>query len=117
LGVLGRRADARWRKQPSDIKEIADLSLELLCAAAAYVKTGGYLCYTTCTITEEENAGNVKRFLAAQPGYRLAPMIKLTELLPDRRDKEAAQNGAIQLLPQKQGIEGFFICLLKKTED
>jgi 16S rRNA (cytosine967-C5)-methyltransferase len=114
LGVLGRRADARWRKQPEDIQKMAALSFALLCAAAAYVKPGGYLCYTTCTITEEENSGNVKRFLDARPDFKPAPMNKLAGLLTEEQDKRAALNGALQLLPQRQGLEGFFISLMRK---
>jgi 16S rRNA (cytosine967-C5)-methyltransferase len=116
LGVLGRRADARWRKQKADIQVMADLSCELLHAAAAYIKPGGYLCYTTCTVTEEENNGNIRRFLTAQPDFKPAPMTKLAELLPDNLDKQAALSGSIQLLPQRQGLEGFYISLLKKKE-
>lgn len=114
LGVLGRRADARWRKQPSDIAEMAALSFELLSAAAAYVKPGGYLCYTTCTVTEEENTGNIRRFLAARRDFCPAPMNNLAELLPDERDKQAALEGSLQLLPHRHGVEGFYFSLLKK---
>ena len=114
LGVLGRRADARWRKQEIDIRAMADLSCELLRAAAVYVKPGGYLCYTTCTVTAEENAGAVHRFLAARRDFRPAPMEKLAKLLPDAQDKQAALKGSIQLLPQRHGLEGFYICLMRK---
>lgn len=115
LGVLGRRADARWRKQPATIQEMAELSLELLCAAAVYVKPGGYLCYSTCTITDEENTDNIRKFLAMRRDFSSAPMSKLAELLPDEQDKKAALNGSIQLLPQRQGMEGFFISLMRKS--
>ncbi|MCL1816157.1 MAG: 16S rRNA (cytosine(967)-C(5))-methyltransferase RsmB [Clostridiales bacterium] len=114
LGVLGRRADARWRKQPADIEAMADLSGTLLRAAAAYVKPGGYLCYTTCTITKEENTQNISRFLAEKPDFRLTPMIKLAGFFPNERDKKAALSGYLQLLPQIHGVEGFFITLLRK---
>jgi len=116
LGVLGSRADARWRKQPADIQEMAGLSLELLHAAAAYVKPGGYLCYSTCTITEEENTGNIERFLAARPDFHPAPMRKLAQLLPQAEDKRMALAGAIQLLPQRHNLEGFFISRMKKSD-
>ncbi|MCL1974789.1 MAG: 16S rRNA (cytosine(967)-C(5))-methyltransferase RsmB [Firmicutes bacterium] len=115
LGVLGRRADARWRKQLSDIKEMAILSYQLLLAAAAYIKPGGYICYTTCTISEEENCHNIQRFLAKRQDFSLAPMTKLAGLLLNEKDKKAALSGSIQFLPQHQGIEGFYICLLQKA--
>ena len=114
LGVLGSRADARWRKQPADIQEMAGLSLELLKAAAAYIKPGGYICFSTCTVTEEENTDNIERFLAARPDFHRAPMNKLAQLLHDEQDKQAALAGDIQLMPQRHGLEGFFISLLRK---
>jgi 16S rRNA C967 or C1407 C5-methylase (RsmB/RsmF family) len=44
-------------------------------------------------------------------------MAKLAELFPDEQDKQAALGGAIQLLPQKHGVEGFFISLLRKKHE
>ncbi len=116
LGVLSRRADSRWRKQLSDIDQIAELSLELLTAAAKYLRSGGLLCYTTCTITKQENFDNLKRFLLAHDDFELMPLTHLLPLFTKQADKDALEKGYIQLDPYHHGIEGFFISLLRKTK-
>lgn len=55
LGVLRRRADARWKIQPSDITELSTLQREILHEAARLVRTGGLLVYSVCTLTAEES--------------------------------------------------------------
>ena len=77
--VLQARPDSRYHKKAQDIPTLAKLSYRLLDAAAGYVRPGGYICYSTCTITEEENQGNLSRFLEQHPDFQLAPM---TEVAP-----------------------------------
>ncbi|MBQ6808502.1 MAG: 16S rRNA (cytosine(967)-C(5))-methyltransferase RsmB [Firmicutes bacterium] len=117
LGVLNARPDSRYHKQAQDIPELAKLSYKLLEAAGSYLKPGGLLCYSTCTITEEENSGNLRRFLEKHKEFQLAPMEGLLNMLPRPEDQQAARKGALQLLPQEQGVEGFFISLLRKRPD
>lgn len=117
LGVLNARPDSRYHKQAKDIPELAKLSYRLLESAADYLRPGGYLCYSTCTITREENQGNLERFLARHKDFRPAPMEGLLPLLHRSQDQAAARKGALQLLPQEQGMEGFFISLLQKRAD
>ena len=57
LGVLRRRADARWRVQPSDVTELAALQRELVDAGADLVRDGGHVVYSVCTLTAEETTG------------------------------------------------------------
>ena len=57
LGVLRRRPDARWRIQPDDVRELAQLQQVLLAAAAGAVKPGGLLVYSVCTLSNEETIG------------------------------------------------------------
>lgn len=59
LGALRRRADARWRIQPDDITELADLQARLLVGAAAMVAPGGRLVYSVCTITAAESVDHL----------------------------------------------------------
>ena len=68
LGTLRRRVDLRYRMDPDQIGELAAKSRCLLEAAAALVKPGGRLVYSTCTLTEEENEETVSGFLRMQPG-------------------------------------------------
>ena len=65
LGVLGRRADARWRVESTAPERLADLQLELLLAAADLVRPGGELTYSVCTLTRVESVGVDERLAAA----------------------------------------------------
>lgn len=67
-GVIQRRTDVKWRLRAVDIKECALLQLELLKTASRFVKTGGRLVYSTCSIEEEENREVVAAFLGSEAG-------------------------------------------------
>ncbi len=56
LGVIGRKADIKYRVTPESLQEVAALQRRILTNAAEYVKPGGTLVYSTCTINKEENA-------------------------------------------------------------
>lgn len=67
LGVIGRKADIKYRVQPEDITSIATLQREILSVVWQYVKPGGKLVYSTCTLTEEENEQNASWFEQQYP--------------------------------------------------
>jgi 16S rRNA (cytosine967-C5)-methyltransferase len=69
LGVLRRRADIRWKKNQEDLADLPALQLAILSRAADYVKPGGILMYTTCSIEPGENFEVVKAFRAARPEF------------------------------------------------
>ena len=105
LGVLRRRAEARWRKTRADMKTFPPLQLRLLENAARYVKEGGRLVYSTCTIEQSENHYLVKEFLEKHSEWRYAGVKHpLTGEVLDE----------LQLLPQHDGIDGFYICALER---
>ena len=112
LGVLRRRPDARWRKSQAQIQELTVLQAQILAAAAAVLKPGGVLVYSTCTITQEENYGQVMNFLAAQPEFGLE---SIAGLVPDSLDHAGTlQQGYLQVLPHLHGLDGFFMARLRK---
>lgn len=113
LGVLRRRPDARWRKDPGQIPAIVALQAEILAGAARIVRPGGVLVYSTCSIAREENAGQVEKFLAAREDFTAAD---LGPFLPAALDAEGTfSRGTLQLLPHRHGTDGFFIArMLKK---
>ena len=109
LGTLRSRPDARWRKSPEQILELAALQRELLGAAASRVRPGGVLVYSTCTISAEENEGQVAAFLAAHPDWSAD---HLGEELP-----AYAHDGDgrfLRPLPHRHGTDGFFIARLRR---
>ncbi len=75
LGTLRRHPEIRWRLRRGTIAEQAELDRALLASAAAHVAPGGTLAYATCTITHEENADTVEKFLASEEGaaFELVP--------------------------------------------
>ena len=74
LGVLRRRADARWRGGEADLADLALLQADLLAGAAALVRPGGQLIYSVCTVTEAETAGVDRRFRGAEPRAEPEPV-------------------------------------------
>ncbi|WP_346354546.1 16S rRNA (cytosine(967)-C(5))-methyltransferase RsmB [Azotosporobacter soli] len=104
FGVLRRRADARWRKKPEMLKELPELQRRILSSAAACVKPGGILVYSTCTTEEEENQAVIGWFLAQHTDFTLAP-------LPDDVSETP---GMLQLWPQQDDSDGFFICRMRR---
>ena len=112
LGVLGRRADARWSKESEDIAGLCGIQKRILEEAAQLVVPGGTLIYSTCTITPEENQDMVEQFLACHPEYEADNTITDCWL---NMDKET--NGYVQFLPFADDMDGFFIARMVRKED
>ncbi|TYO97374.1 16S rRNA (cytosine(967)-C(5))-methyltransferase RsmB [Desulfallas thermosapovorans] len=113
LGVLRRRPDARWRKDEEQINSLTELQAQILESAAAALKPGGVLVYSTCTITREENLEQVERFLLKHPGYRPESLV---EFLPASLDHgKTMSRGYLQILPHVHGLDGFFMARLRKS--
>lgn len=105
MGVLRRRAEARWRKQRKDLKLFPPLQLAILEQAAKYVKDGGRMVYSTCTIEQSENHYLVEEFLTNHPEWQRVPFVH------PRTGEEVTE---LQLLPQVDEIDGFYICVLER---
>lgn len=105
MGVLRRRAEARWRKQRKDLKIFPPLQLAILENAVQYVKQGGRLVYSTCTIEQAENHYLIEEFLAKHEEWRRRPFA---------HPLTGEQVEELQLLPQIDHVDGFYICVLEK---
>jgi 16S rRNA (cytosine967-C5)-methyltransferase len=70
-GVMRRRVDLRWRIRPPEFTRLAEVQIGLLNTAAQHLKPAGTLVYSTCSLEPEENENVVRRFLEANPSYRL----------------------------------------------
>jgi 16S rRNA (cytosine967-C5)-methyltransferase len=106
IGVLRRRADARWRLQPDAIDELAALQRELLAAAAPLVRPGGVLVYSVCTLTAAETIAVDEWAQAALTGFRA--------LEPPRAPWRRHGRGAL-LLPQDAGTDGMYVLVLQHS--
>jgi 16S rRNA (cytosine967-C5)-methyltransferase len=101
LGVLGKRADARWRKRLEIVGESADLQRTLLDAAAAMVKPGGVLVYSVCSFEPEETEEIVAWFRDAHPEFT-------QEHAEDFLPADVVVDHAMRLLPSQFGTDGAF---------
>lgn len=110
LGVIRRKPDIRWRVTPETLAALLPVQQRLLQAAAAWVKPGGRLVYSTCSTEPEENGAQVAAFLAAHPDFRPAP---LPSVFPTAWTSDQPV-GQVQLLPHRHGTDGFFIACLDR---
>lgn len=114
LGVMGRKADIRYRLKEEDITALSELQREILKNAAAYVKPGGVLMYSTCTVSREENDDNrkwlIENFDLESLGFE--------ENMPEAFKGGTAAEGYLQLIcGEPEGmplIDGFFISLFRR---
>ncbi len=112
LGVMGRKPEIRYRVSEAEIRELAGLQREILKNAVRYVRPGGRLLFSTCTMTEEENQMNAV-WLLEEAG--LAPVDIQTDVPEAFRDGMIASN-CLQLLPSALS-DGFFISIWEKKND
>jgi 16S rRNA (cytosine967-C5)-methyltransferase len=109
LGVLAKRADLRWQREPSDIQELLALQDDLLDAAARLVEPGGLLVYSTCTIEPEENEQRIEAFLARHDDFELE---SAEGILPD---EVVSDGGFLSTLPHRHRTDGAFAARLRRV--
>ncbi len=112
LGVMDNKPDIKYRATPESVKELTEIQGTLLNTCCQYVKRGGELVYSTCSILPEENSEQIRRFLDAHPEFSLSP---LPDSVPERFRAHYGEAG-LQLLPHRDGVEGFFIARLRRTK-
>ena len=96
LGVMGKKTDIRYKMTPEKQKDLVQLQRQILDTVCTYVKKGGTLVYSTCTIHKDENAGNVEWFVKKHPEF---------EVLSSE-----------QMFPGGEYHDGFFIAKLRRKE-
>ena len=113
LGVIGRKQDIRYRMNPTRQEELVRIQRRILSVAQNYVKPGGVLIYSTCTIGADENQMNLKYFLENFP-FRLD---SIDPYIPEQLRCRTSEGGYIQLLPGVHETDGFFIARLKRYDE
>lgn len=95
LGVIHTKPDIKWHREQNDVLELTKIQKSILESAAQYVKSGGYLVYSTCTILKQENENQIIDFLKTHQDF---------ELILERK-----------LLTHIDGGSGFYIAKLKRS--
>lgn len=112
LGVLGKKTDLKYKMTEQTQEELVALQRDILSTVKSYVKPGGTLIYSTCTIHEAENMGNVDWFLADNKDFEL---VSVKEDLCEELRASVERDGCLQLLPGVHKSDGFFIAKFKKV--
>ena len=107
-GIIRKKPDIRYKK-PADMGGLPQLQLQILKKQAEYVKPGGLLLYSTCTLVRAENEGVVEAFLAENGEFT-------TELLPLPDNFPKNESGMLALVPGEYDTDGFFICRLRRKK-
>lgn len=120
-GTMRRHPDTLWAKKHEDISQLANLQFELVQRAATYLKPGGQLVFSNCSILKEEGENLIHRILQACPDLSISPIAEDT--IPGTSEMINGQ-GAIRSLPfhltneacpQMGGLDGFFACRFAKA--
>ena len=96
LGVIQKKPEIKYKKNTDEIKRLPNIQLEILSSSAKYVKKGGMLIYSTCTINSYENEDVVKGFL--------------------KKNKNFVKREAKLYLPNVDGVDGFYICKMQRDD-
>ena len=108
LGIIKRKPEIKY-KSKEEIKDLPKLQYDILENASKYLKVGGVLIYSTCTILDSENISNVYKFLENNKNFELS---KINEVNVDLENQE---NGYLKIYPNIHNMDGFFIAKLKKV--
>lgn len=103
IGVIGGKPEIKY-KNIDEFKALPKIQYDILCNSAKYVKDGGYLIYSTCTLLPEENEENIRKFLAENQDFSLEAF----------QVGDETCEGMITLTPDINGTDGFFIAKMKK---
>lgn len=106
LGIIRRKPDIKWNKE--DTSQLADIQYKILKNASEYLKPGGELVYSTCTLDKRENEGVVCKFVEENEDFEF---VKIELPKPLMRDND----GYITLYPNIDGTDGFFISKIKRV--
>lgn len=112
LGIIRRKPDIKWARESSDITSITQLQQRLIDIASRAVKPGGVLVYSTCTILPEENEDIIRNFIKSNYEFYGDD---ITAFLPPELAKHA-KGCMLQLYPNRDGIDGFFMARLRRKE-
>ncbi len=114
-GVIRRNPESRWAIQPKDVEELKKTQLAILEKSAPFVRPGGRLIYSTCTLLREENEQTVETFLQRHPDFALMPVKEIWGL---SRAKQVGDGTFLKLIPtHEKSPDGFFAAVLRRLPE
>lgn len=112
LGVIGKKPDIKYNMTKEKLDNLVILQQDMLKVISRYVKKGGTLIYSTCTINQMENIKNVEWFLNSNDDFTLE---NIDEYIPETLQCESTKKGYLQLIPGIHDTDGFFIARLRRN--
>ena len=109
LGVLAKKPDAKWKREPEDLVNLVQTQRAILENAAKHVKPGGILVYSTCTTEPEENYDLIKSFLAEHSEFSVESAAQFVN------SRIVSPDGYIETFPHRNAMDGSFAIRLKKA--
>ncbi len=110
LGIMSKKRDIKYHVTPESFTELQALQRQILDVVSQYVKPGGTLLYSTCTINPLENEDN-RDYILEHLGFEA---VSIAEYLPKELQGETAKAGYLQLIPSLHKSDGFFISKYRK---
>ena len=110
-GVIRKKPEILYSKDRENVEELAKLQLEILNSAADILKDGGELIYSTCTITDEENTNNIKKFLEERKEFKVEKLY-----IPENVSGDYDNLGGFCINYKEEIMDNFYIIKLKKGE-
>jgi 16S rRNA (cytosine967-C5)-methyltransferase len=109
LGVLAKKPDAKWKREPEDLVNLVQTQRAILENAAKHVKPEGVLVYSTCTTEPEENFDVIKSFLTDHPEFSIEAAGQFVD------SRVVSADGYIETFPHRNAMDGSFAIRLKKA--
>lgn len=118
IGIIGKKPDIKYRLNAENMISLAALQKEILDNVSQYVKIGGELIFSTCTLNKAENEENVSLFLKNRSNFKAVDLTKrLKSTLIEKFDKDELKKGYLKLIPGRDGCDGFFIAVFRRDDD
>lgn len=120
-GTLARNPEIRWRLQPGDLPRLQKLQLSILSNVVNWLRPGGRLVYSVCSLEEEEGPTVVRQFLHQHRQFHLLPADSILERLREEGDwvglddSAVLHNGFFRTLPGIHPCDGFFAAVIERT--
>ncbi|MBU3074036.1 16S rRNA (cytosine(967)-C(5))-methyltransferase RsmB [Clostridium estertheticum] len=109
LGIIRKKPEIKWSKNIKDINNIIDIQRSIMDNASKYVKKGGVLVYSTCTLNKDENEGNIDWFIESHCEFKIEPLF-----FGEFDNIKYSDKGYVTIFPNEY-MDGFFITKLIKS--